>query len=105
MMQSKARPCFASASDTALSEAGAGLPPSGRAEGTPQKRQQGSRTPNLAVYALQVSFDGEVGAERVRANLLQRRKFQIWRHGEGDARFSGNLRRIEEKKLVDDSGS
>jgi hypothetical protein len=34
---------------------------------------------------------------------LQRRKFKIGRDGEGHAGFAGDLGRIEQKKLVDDS--
>jgi hypothetical protein len=52
---------------------------------------------------LQVGFESDIGAERLRANFLQRRKFQIWSEGERRARFTGNLRRIEEKKFVDDT--
>ena len=73
------------------------------AEVTPQTRQQGCRTPNLAVYAFQVSFDGDVRAERVRANSLQWREVQIRRDGEGDARFACYFRRVKEKQFVNDS--
>src|ERR1700722_10110138 len=103
MMRSKARPCCASATDTAL-WCGSRAPAFGvHAEVVLQKRQQGCRTPNLPVYGLQVSFESDVGAEGLRANSLQRRKFKIGRDGEGHSCFAGDFRRVKEKKFVDDS--
>ena len=74
-----------------------------RAEARLQKQQLGCRTPNLAVYVLQVRFKGDVGAECLRTNFLQRKEFEIGRDGERHARFAGDLGRIEQKKLVDHS--
>ena len=57
----------------------------------------------LPVYVLQVRFESDVGSKGLRANSLQRRKFEIWRDGEGQSRFAGDFRRVKKEKFVDDS--
>ena len=42
----------------------------------------------FAVGVLQIRFKGDVRAEGLRADSLQRREFEIWRDGEGHACFA-----------------
>src|SRR5580692_4602726 len=106
----KVRPSCASASDKVFWSGGLGHRfrrprRSEVAKRAPQMRQQSCRTRNLAVYVLQVGFDGNVGAECLSANFLQRRELEIRRDGEGHSRFARDFGRIKEKKLVDNSRS
>jgi len=78
-----------------------GSPSAVRAEVTSQEWQPDCRTPNSTVSILQVGFEGDIGAEGLRAQPLQRREPQIWRYGEGHTRLAGNFGRIEEKEFVD----
>ena len=55
--------------------------------------------------AAQIALDGEVGAECLRAEVMQGPKAKEWSARERYSVFASNFWRIEEKKLVDDAGS
>src|ERR1700704_1244738 len=56
------------------------------------------------VDVLQIGFNGEIGAELLRANDAQLGKTEFRSEREGHAALTGDLRRVKDKKFVDDAG-